>query len=183
MKIRIITLAFLLGISAGLYSQTAEVQKPSLSQRIFFGGSFGLQVGTFTNIELSPVAGVWLLPRITVAAGPSFQYLKLDHYETVIYGGRAYSQIFLIQDFDNIVPLDLHLGLFLQGEYEGLSLEKSSDDTSPVKRVYQGAFLAGLGISQPVGPRSSVEISFLWTLNDPEYQIYGEPEFRISFTF
>lgn len=183
MKIRIITLAFILVISTGLYAQTTEVQKPSLSQRIFFGGSFGLQVGTFTNIELSPVAGVWLLPRLTVAAGPSFRYLKLDHYETVIYGGRAYSQIFLIQDIDNIIPFGLHLGLFLQGEYEGLSLEKSSDDTSPGKRVYQGAFLAGLGISQPVGPRSSVEISFLWTLNDPEYQIYGEPEFRINFTF
>ena len=40
-------------------------ERPPLRQRLFFGGSFGLQFGTVTNIEVAPLAGIWLLPNNT----------------------------------------------------------------------------------------------------------------------
>jgi len=185
MKIRLIAITLFLILSAGLYSQTAENQKPPLSQRLFFGGSFGLQFGSVTNIELTPVAGVWLLPRLNVAAGPSFRYYKDRFDETLIYGGRTYTQIFIIQDFNNIIPAGVHFGLFLHGEYEGLSLEKSffEYDSASHGRAYQGTFLAGAGLSQPIGQRSAAEFVVLWTISNPKYQIYGTPEIKISFIF
>jgi hypothetical protein len=183
--IRSIILAFVLTTSSLLYSQEAGDHKPPLSQRIFFGGSFGLQFGTITNIELSPVIGVWLLPRLNVAAGPSFQYFKYQNDKTTLYGGRTYTQFMVIQDFNNIIPVGLNFGLYIQGEYEGLSLDKSFWESSgqPGNRIYSGTFLAGAGIAEPIGPRASVNFSVLWPLGEQKYEIYDNPEIRISFIF
>ena len=183
--IRSIILAFALTICTVVYSQEPGNQTPPLSQRIFYGGSFGLQFGTVTNIKLSPVVGVWLLPRLNIAAGPSFQYYKDRYDKTTIYGGRTYSQFMVIQNFNNIIPVGLNFGLYVQGEYEGLSLEKSffEYNAEPGERLYMGTFLAGAGIAEPLGKRSSMNLSVLWTLGEPEYDIYTTPEIRISFIF
>ncbi|MCK7533107.1 MAG: hypothetical protein MZV63_19755 [Marinilabiliales bacterium] len=44
-------------------------------------------------------------------------------------------------------------------------------------------FLAGGGIRQMLGPRSSMNITFLWAFDDSGYGIYGNPEIRVSFMF
>jgi hypothetical protein len=160
-------------------------ERPSFSQRLFFGGSFGLQLGTITNIDLAPVAGVWLLPRVAAGAGPSFQFYKDPYGATSIYGGRALIQLTLIQDLNNILPLGLNLGIFATGEYEGLSLEKEFFSTAPGSegRLYYDSFLVGAGLSQPTGMRSSMNITFLWCITGNDYGIYDSPEIRIEFYF
>ena len=45
----------------------ASKDVPPLKDRLFYGGSFGLQFGTFTDIEVSPIIAIWVLPRIGVA--------------------------------------------------------------------------------------------------------------------
>lgn len=167
------------------YETRVPEERPPVRQRLFFGGSFGLQFGTVTNIEVSPLVGIWLLPRVAVGAGPSFQYYDDPYGSTAIYGGRAMLQLSLIQDLNNIIPLGLNTGIFLQGEYEGLSLEKSFFTTTPESsgRLYYGSFLVGGGISQPTGKRSSMNISFLWNLSENIYGIYDNPEIRIEFYF
>ena len=160
-------------------------ERPSFSQRLFFGGSFGLQLGTITNIDLAPIAGVWLLPRVAAGAGPSFQYYKDPYGATVIYGGRALIQLTLIQDLNNILPLGLNLGIFATGEYEGLSLEKEFFSSTPASdgRLYYDSFLVGAGLSQPTGMRSSLNITFLWCITGNDYGIYNSPEIRFEFYF
>jgi hypothetical protein len=160
-------------------------ERPSFSQRLFFGGSFGLQLGTITNIDLAPIAGVWLLPRVAAGAGPSFQYYKDPYGATAIYGGRALIQLTLIQDLNNILPLGLNLGIFATGEYEGLSLEKEFFSSTPASdgRLYYDSFLVGAGLSQPTGMRSSMNITFLWCITGNDYGIYDSPEIRIEFYF
>jgi hypothetical protein len=160
-------------------------ERPSFSQRLFFGGSFGLQLGTITNIDLAPIAGVWLLPRVAAGAGPSFQYYKDPYGATVIYGGRALIQLTLIQDLNNVLPLGLNLGIFATGEYEGLSLEKEFFSSTPASdgRLYYDSFLVGAGLSQPTGMRSSLNISFLWCITGNDYGIYNSPEIRFEFYF
>lgn len=158
---------------------------PPLKERIFFGGSFGLQFGTFTDIQASPVIGLWVLPRIGVAAGPNFRYYKDPLDRTVIYGGRTYVQFIFLRDIGSVIPLNVHLGLFLHGEYELLSLESSFFKYPPYDsdRFLSGTILAGGGINQPVGRRASVNIMFLWALNDEGYGLYSNPEIRIGFVF
>jgi hypothetical protein len=156
-----------------------------LKERLFYGGSFSLQFGTFTNIDISPIIGLWVLPRVGIAAGPDFRYYKDPIDRTTIYGGKTYLEIIFLQDLDKIIPLGLHLGLFLHVEDEALSLESSFFKTDPSnsERFMINTILAGGGIRQQIGQRSSLNLTFLWALNDSGYGIYGNPEIRVSFMF
>jgi len=164
--------------------QRPRNEVPPLKDRLFYGGSLGLQFGTFTDIEVSPIIGLWVLPRVGIAAGPNFRYYKDPYDHTTIYGGRAYIQYLFLQDINNIIPVGLHLGLFLHGEDEALSLESAFFKTPGSSgRFILNTFLAGGGVRQPLGQRSSLNFMFLWALNNSEYSIYGNPEIRISVIF
>lgn len=179
-------ITFLLAIFPSVtYSQRAKEEAPPLRERIFFGGSFGLQFGTLTDIEFSPVVGIWLLPRVNVAAGPKYRFYKDPFDRTDIYGGRVYTQFVLIQDFNNLVPIGVNLGFFLHAENELLSLENEFWQYSlePKSRFNINTPFVGVGISQGMGRRSSMNIMALWALTDPGIEIYSNPEFRISFIF
>jgi hypothetical protein len=185
------TLVFLFIISTGkVFCQNiTRNDVPPIKERLFYGGSFGLQFGTVTDIDVSPVVGIWLLPRINVAAGPKYRYYK-DRYSgsTGIYGGRVYSEIVLIKDLNNIIPIGLNFGFFLHAEDELLSLESSFWQYQPAaNRLITNTVFAGAGMSQPMGVRSSLNLMFLWALNDAfkdlAYNLYGNPEIRISVIF
>jgi hypothetical protein len=168
-----------------IYGQEVRKEAPPLRERLFFGGNIGLQFGTYTNIDLSPIIGLWVHPRIAVAAGPDFRYYKDPYDNTTIYGGKAYMEIIFLQDLNNILPLGIHLGMFLHGEYEALSLESSYFKPAPYDtgRFMLNTLLAGGGIRQQLGRRSSMNLTFLWAFNDSGYGIYGNPEIRVSFMF
>ena len=177
----------LLNYPATGYSQKVKGDTPPLRERIFFGGDFGLQFGTITNIDIAPIVGLWVLPRVAVAAGPEYTYYAIKNIgSTSIYGGRVYTQLVLIQDINNIIPAGIHLGLFLHAEDEIQSLESDTpfwvNTGVDSERFNVNALLVGGGISQPMGRRGALNIIALWALNDP-YGLYSSPEIRISFTF
>jgi|WetSurSiteA1Bulk_404760.scaffolds.fasta_scaffold00935_8 hypothetical protein len=174
----------LVSVSA-VSGQQVRQEKPPLRERLFFGGNVGLMFGSYTNIDISPIVGLWVLPRLAVGAGPDFRYYKDPYGSTTIYGGKVYTEIVFLQDLNNILPLGIHLGLFLHGEYEGLSLESAFFKNPPYEseRFMLNTFLAGGGIRQMLGPRSAMNITFLWAFDDSGYGIYGNPEIRISFMF
>jgi len=183
----IVLTSLLLFLPAKLNSQKVNRETPPLRERIFFGGDFGLQFGTYTNIEVAPIIGFWVLPRVAVAAGPKYTYYATRNIgSTSIFGGRVYTQFVLIQDINNIIPAGIHLGLFVHGEGEIQSLESETpfwvNPQVDSKRFNVNALLVGGGISQPMGRRGALNIIALWALNDP-YEIYSSPEIRISFTF
>lgn len=159
--------------------------RPTMKERLFFGGSFGLQLGTITDIELSPVAGIWLLPRLAIATGPNYRFYKDPYGRTDIYGGRLYSELMIIQALDKIIPVGANTGIFFHLEDEILCLQSSFWKINPgdSERFSINTILAGAGISQMMGVRSSFNFMVLWALNDPLYEVYGNPEIRISFYF
>jgi len=178
-------IVLLLVIFSAASGQQVRQEKPPLRERLFFGGNIGLMFGTYTNIDISPIVGLWVLPRLAIGAGPDFRYYKDPYGSTTIYGGKVYTEIIFLQDLNNILPLGIHLGLFLHGEYEALSLESAyfKDPPYESERFMTNTFLAGGGIRQQMGKRSSLNFTFLWVLNNSEYNIYGNPEIRVSFMF
>ena len=167
-----------------LSAQVQKEQKPPLRERLFFGGTLGLQFGTYTNIQVTPIVGLWVRPRIAIAAGPNFQYYKDPYFKTTIYGGNGYIQLVPLRDLNNIVPIGLHMGFFLQLEDELLSLESSVfDPQNPSNRFTINTVLAGCGISQSLGGRAAMNLMFLWALNNYSYGLYSNPEIRLSFSF
>jgi hypothetical protein len=183
-KIVILTTLLLFATLSIIYGQNRKEEIPPLRERMFFGGSLGLQFGTYTNIHVTPLVGLWVRPRIAIAAGPNFTYYKDPYYETTMYGGNAYIQFVPVKDINNAIPIGLHMGIFLHLEDELLSLESSVwDPQNPGDRFTVNTLLGGIGISQQLGMRSALNLMFLWTLTDSGYSLYSNPEIRISFSF
>lgn len=187
---RLVTLLALLFIPGTIvFAQKTKSEVPPLKERLFYGGSLGLQFGSVTDIDISPVVGIWLLPRLNAAAGPKYRFYKDPVDRTDIYGLRAYTQFFFIRDLNNLIPLNVHLGFFIHAEDEFLSLQSAFWQSPPneTKRIYRNTALGGLGLSEPIGRRASINLMVLWPLNDSFAgllgRLYSEPEIRISFTF
>jgi hypothetical protein len=172
------------------YDQKSDEGTPAFKERLFFGGNLGLMFGTVTDIQLSPVVGYWLLPRLAVAAGPTYRYFKSSYLsngmdKTSIYGGKAYAQLVIVQDISSFIPMGSHTGIFLHIENELLSLKANfwKYPANPRGRFYVNTVLFGGGISQQIGRRSSMDFMVLWPLNESDYDIYNKPEIRVSFIF
>jgi hypothetical protein len=164
---------------------------PSFKERLFYGGNLGLQFGTITDIQVSPVIGYWVLPRVAVALGPTYTYYKDNYSETAIYGAKGYVEFAVIQDLSSVIPLGGHTGIFLHLEDELLSLNsyfwKWQNSYTPQssynsERFFLNTVLVGGGISQHLGRRSTLNFMVLWPLDNP-YNIYNNPEIRISFIY
>lgn len=168
-----------------ILAQRDREEPPPLKERLFYGGNFALQFGTITNIQLSPVVGIWLLPRLAVAAGPDYRFYKYSYNKTNIFGGKVYTEFVLIQNLNSIIPIGGNTGIFLHLEDEFLSLETEYWKNPPYdnERFTINTLLAGAGVSQQIGRRASMNFMVLWALNEPVYDVYGTPEIRISFNF
>jgi hypothetical protein len=167
----------------------AREEAPALKERIFYGGNFSLQLGEITNIEVSPVIGFWVRPRIAVALGPDYNYYKDPYQKTSIYGGRGYVQLVVLRDINKFIPLGSGTGIFLHLEDEVLSLDSYAwkNVTYSPKRFSINTGLAGVGLSQQIGRRAAMNFMVLWTIfeSDPDLssRIYSNPEIRIGFVF
>ena len=168
-----------------IFPYDQKEQAPHVKERLFYGGSFGLMFGSITDIQVSPVVGFWVLPRIAIAAGPTYRFYKDAQDKTSIYGCRGYMQFVVIQDLSRIIPVGGHTGLFLHVEDELLSLKANfwKYPYNPPGRFFVNTVLAGGGISQQIGRRASLNFMVLWQLNDPMYNLYSKPEIKISLTF
>jgi hypothetical protein len=178
--ILIISLSF-----SSLAGKERKGDVPPFKDRLFYGGSFALQLGTITNIEVSPVIGLWVLPRLAIAAGPSFRYYKFGNDKTNIFGGKTYFQVVVLQDLDRYIPIGVHSNFFLHFEDEVLSLKSDFWDPTSLtsERFLINTTFAGVGLSQAIGRRSSFNFIVMWALNKSDYDIYGNPEIKIGFIF
>jgi len=165
---------------------------PSFRDRIFFGGNFGLTFGNTTSIIVAPLAGYRITPRLAGGLGIRYEYYKSNYpgfvpYDTHIYGGSVFGRYMIIKNISEAVGLGgFNSGIFLQTEYEILSLESEYFDLSNPSasgRFNLHSVLVGGGIYQPIGRRSGVMISVLWNLNESYNSIYANPIIRFGFNF
>ena len=66
--------------------------KPSLKDRLFFGGNVGLSFGSLTYINVAPTIGYKITEKFGMGLGPTYTYYNDRRfvnykYETQIYGG------------------------------------------------------------------------------------------------
>lgn len=185
LNLSVLLAAVILLSGINLQAQERTSDKPPLKERLFYGGNFGLQFGSITDIEVSPVIGIWILPRLAFAAGPDYRYYKYFGEPTAIYGGSCYTQLVLIRDISSFLPLGSNTGIFFHVEDELLSLKSSFWKEPPFSsdRFFVNAVLVGGGISQRLGRRASFDVSLLWPLSESEFSMYSSPEIRMNFIF
>ncbi len=152
----------------------AEDRKPAASpaeknrlplpiiDRLRLGGSFGLAFGSYTNINLSPMAGLNLTDNLLVGAGPTY---ILTSYKSYIYGPsqRQTNSSFGGRVFVMYTPLPI---VTLQAEYEGLNVKYYNSFEKRFNRTWLGSPLVGAAYTQPIGGRftRSVHMTLLYNL-------------------
>jgi hypothetical protein len=168
-----------------IIGQTGREEPPPIRERLFYGGNFGLQFGTITDVQISPVIGLWVLPRTAIAIGPDYRFYKYYDEQTNIYGGKGYMEFILLKNINSVIPIGSNTNIVFHLEDELLSLQASFWKNPPYtsERFYVNTVLAGGGLSQQIGRRSSINLVVLWPLNESIYSVYSTPEIRISFIF
>jgi hypothetical protein len=184
---------FLILLNTSLFAQREKQEAfgsvneaPPIRERFFFGGNLGLQFGSITDIEIAPVVGFWILPRVAVAAGPDYRFYSFYKNKTQIWGGKAYVEFTLLRNINSVIPIGANTDIIAHVEDQLLSLESSffRDPPYTSKRFYANTILAGGGLSQQIGKRSALNILVMWALNEQaNLGLYSNPEIRMSFTF
>jgi len=146
-----------------------------LKERLFYGGGLGLQVGSITLIDVSPMIGYKLSNRIGIGVSPTYKYYHWQDYfgkdldlKTNVFGGSVFARCYVYQ------------GLFAQSEYEYLRYKYDNPASSGKFTNDIWSLFIGGGYSQPLGGRASMYIMALWNLHDTQDSPYNNPLIRIG---
>lgn len=147
-----------------LYSDSASIP---FKDRLYFGGNLGLQFGTVTLVDVSPLVGVMITPRLSGGVGATFQYYDDSRFqgaEGTSYGGRLFGRF-------NVLP-----NIFLHAEYESINWETYDLFVEDYRRTWSNALFLGGGYFAPFGSRGGANFTFLYNvLHDNQNSYYAEP--------
>ncbi|GAB4281641.1 MAG: hypothetical protein Kow0068_06130 [Marinilabiliales bacterium] len=165
-----------------LYSQSSlDSYNKSFKDRLFYGGGFGLSIGSVTQIDIAPQVGFRVTDRFNTGVGVIYKYISVsDRYSmsfsTSIYGFKVFTNYMVTSQ------------LFPHAELESLSLERKYFDfinnfPQDGRFWYHSIFL-GIGYYMPISPRSGSYILALYNINDSSNSPYSSPWiFRVGFNF
>lgn len=151
-----------------------EYKKGFDSKRIFMGGGLGLQFGSITAIELSPVVGYRFHRMFSAGISLQYSYYKNSLFsptiENSIYGGGVFARFY---------PLKF---LFIHAEVQALNQDIwDQGNPSETKRGTVFYPIAGFGYNQVLGERAGLYLMLLWNFNDVSHSVYNNPILQIGF--
>ena len=152
-----------------LISSFSSFSQENFSNRVFYGGGFGLSAGSdFTNISLSPFVGYRITQRLLAGFGINYQYVKFKNIDTAIdnYGWSIFGRYNVTRQF------------FAYTEFEQLNFEFFTGSNEQTDRGTYNAYFVGAGYSQDLGGRSAFSVTALYNVlydstEDP--QPYNSP--------
>ncbi len=188
----VLTLALLIPI---LTNGQRRNEPKSFSDKLFFGGSVGLNIGHVTQIDIVPVAGIWVIPQWSLGVGGRYSYYShkgyiiaghSEPYRTHIWGASAFTQIVPIPDFSELLPVNIKGGVFFHGEYERLLIDKQRINpftTTSKGKTWVELYLVGFGYRQRLGEKAALNIMLLWEVSKNNFSPYPQnPMLRVNFT-
>ncbi|HWV30458.1 MAG TPA: hypothetical protein VN038_12415 [Dyadobacter sp.] len=113
-------------------------------ERLRVGGSFGLSLGTYTNVNLSPMVGYHLSEKLVGGVGATYMFFKLRHFDSYsYYGGRGFFMYNVIEPINIIAEFE---ALNVVGNYQ--------------KRIWIGSPMLGASYSVPLGGKLTKAVHF-----------------------
>lgn len=152
-------------------------QENGFWDRVYTGGGIGLQFGSQTLINVSPILGYRLTDRFSMGVGITYMYYRYKDqypdysYSSNTYGGSVFSRYLILEN------------LFAHVEYELLRLEVRDNVSRLLGKKDITSVLVGGGYRQMLGDRSSINLMVLYNLNETAYSPYQNPVIRLSFGF
>jgi hypothetical protein len=177
MKRLIVLLMFALPLLSMAQRDIEEGAKPSLKDRLYFGGGFGLNSGSLNGINyfyisLNPIVGYMVNPKFSVGTGISWQRTSYDSKPSVALTQYGVSP-FMRYNFDQ---------LFAYAEYNYITTPTFS---APGQSRAFSRLLLGVGYMQPLGGRARLNAMALYDVlyNQAEGAFASPWVFRVFFSF
>ncbi len=143
---------------------------PSRADRFFWGGGVGAWFGDVDYVEVSPMVGYHVNPRVDVGATLLYRWRSDDRYpeslDTNDYGGSVFARLRLTPRF------------YAEAGWEYQSLEYATDFSGSTDRGSWDSLLVGGGYVQPMGRAASFFVSALYVVSydeDEPIQPYDNP--------
>ncbi len=156
-----------------IYNNPNYQPKRPLRERLFTGGSLGLQFGSVTYVDVSPILGYRFTDKLSAGVGATYIYVKdkryIPTYTSSSYGGRLFGQYRIIES------------VMAYSEFEILNTDVYDDITYRVFRTNIYSLLLGGGYVQSMGGNSNISIMALWNVIEDRYSIYTNPIIRVGF--
>ena len=147
--------------------------KIPFKDRIYFGGNLGLQFGTQTYIDISPLVGYKLTETVSAGVGITYIYYKYkdsyNTYSTSIYGSRVFGRYLFTNN------------LFAHAEVELLNMELYDVNINDYYRKNIISPFVGGGYIQRFSNNAGLYLLLLFNLNDSAESPYTNPIIRIGF--
>ena len=191
MKKKILLYCFVVLISNLSFSQAYEdedipvkpaKEKLKISERLVFGGNLGLNFGTETYVNISPLIGYKVTDRLTTGFGISYTYISQQYYNYKghAFGGSVFTEFAVIKNISELIPLNMNFGLSIYGEYNFLNVRylHLMDNFDWINSP-----MLGLALKIPISYRSYVRVMFLYNFNDNLYSPYQNPVIMFNFNF
>lgn len=156
MRAKSILIILMFYLNFGAFGQTFFGD--TFKSRVYVGGNFGLNFGTITMLELSPMAGFNFTERLSAGVGLSYIYFSDNRFVPSLrfnmLGGRTFARFLIADQF------------FLHAEYERMSYKdlvfEPGSTVGVMKRVWVPAIPVGIGYRSQVGANSFFTINLLY---------------------
>ncbi len=191
-----ITMVLLVTLTSNCYAQGKKKEFEDFSDRIFYGGTIGLLLGTETRVDILPQVGIWVLPQWSLGVGGRYSFLKTSYsiagidtkpLKTHIWGVSGFTQIIPVRDLDKAFGIGIHGGPIFQAEWEGLYLDKSLgqlNESTDNGKGWVHLVLVGAGYRFPLGDKAALNLLAMWNITDSRYSPYSSnPMLRVSINF
>ena len=181
---KILILSTLLLVTYALSAQ----RKNSWTDRSIFGGNLGLQFGSMTEIDISPIMGYRITDDFNAGVGVTYMYYRNRDY-TVISAGTysTYDINTSIYGFNSYAQYTVFKDIYAHVEYEALNLEekyfKNNITPDDDGRFWSHGVYVGGGYRFPIGERASFNVTVLYNLNEDMNSPYSNPVVRFGFNF
>lgn len=186
MKSKFLFFVFAL-LSINLLAQDPSInEKPKFMDRLVFGGGLGVQFGTITFIDVSPVVGYRLTEKLEAGVGATYKYYRYkDFYidqtngekfdlKSHMFGGSVYTRYHILKNIFAHVEYER-----LRYNYEDISNYGGQVIRDP-KHTYINSLFVGGGLKQQITKGSYMFIMALWNLTEEPMTPYSNPVIRMG---
>ena len=184
-RIKLILQLFII-ITAILVAKDMNAQR-SFGSRIFTGGNLGLQFGSITLVDVSPMIGYRLTEDIDVGITFTYKYYNYrDYYyysptnqyydlKTNIFGGGIFGRYYFTENLFAHAEVE-----YLDFSIDTYHLYNNGLIKDKEKVGITSLFLGG-SYKQEIGYNSFFTLMLLYNLNETTYSPYTNPIIRAGF--
>jgi len=128
--------------------------------KVYMGGSLGLQFGSVTMVDISPTLGYRINENLSAGLGLTYVYYEVSslNYSTNVYGGGPFARYVFAKN------------LFAHVEYQILNAEYYS--FYPPERQDVHYFWVGGGFRRELGRNAYLVLMGLYDINESDLSIY-----------